>query len=122
LVPAIVGAALEVFKILNKSSALRDKVMANAFYFRQKMVETGFDIVPGETAIVPVMIYDEPLAVKMADALLKEGIYVIGFTYPVVPKGKARIRVQLSASHSMADLDKAIAAFVKVGKKMKVIR
>lgn len=122
LAPAIVGAALEALKILNESSELRDKVMENAVYFRRKMVEAGFDIVPGETAIVPVMIYDEPLAVKMADLLLEEGIYVIGFTYPVVPRGKARIRVQLSAAHSVDDLNKAVDAFVKVGKDLGVIK
>ena len=107
---------------MNKSSELCDKVMENAGYFREQMVEAGFDIVPGETAIVPVMLYQEPLAVKMANMLLKEGIYVIGFTYPVVPKGKARIRVQLSAAHSIDDLDKAIAAFIKIGKELGVIK
>ena len=122
LAPAIVGASLKSLEILSKSSELRDKVMQNAVYFRKKMIEAGFNIVSGETAIVPVMLYDEPLAVKMADMLLKEGIYVIGFTYPVVPKGKARIRVQLSAAHSLNDLDKAIRAFIKVGKELKVIK
>lgn len=122
LAPAIVGASLKSLEILSKSSELRDKVMQNAVYFRKKMIEAGFNIVSGETAIVPVMLYDEPLAVKMADMLLKEGIYVIGFTYPVVPKSKARIRVQLSAAHSLNDLDKAIRAFIKVGKELKVIK
>jgi glycine C-acetyltransferase len=122
LAPAIVGATLEALKILSRSSELRDKTMRNAAYFRKKMTEAGFDIVPGQTAIVPVMLYDEPLAVKMADMLLKEGIYVVGFTYPVVPKGKARIRVQLSAAHSVADLDKAVNAFVKVGKMLGIVR
>ncbi len=121
LAPAIVGAALKALDILSKSSKLRDKTMKNASYFRERMVVAGFDIVPGETAIVPVMLYEEPLTVKMANMLLKEGIYVIGFTYPVVPKGKARIRVQLSTAHSKNDLDKAIAAFVKVGKELKII-
>jgi glycine C-acetyltransferase len=96
--------------------------MDNAKYFRAKMEEAGFDITPGNTAIVPVMLYDEPLALKMADMLLQEGIYVIGFAYPVVPKGKARIRVQLSAAHEREHLDKAIAAFIKVGKELKVIK
>lgn len=122
LAPAIVGATLEALNILNESPKLRDRVMANAIRFRRKMVEAGFDILPGETAIVPVMLYDEPLAVKMADMLLNEGIYVIGFTYPVVPKGRARIRVQLSAAHSAADLDKAVAAFVKVGRILGIIK
>jgi len=122
LAPAIVGATLKVLDILSESSELRNKVMENAAYFRKKMIEAGFDIMPGQTAIVPVMLYEESLAVKIADSLLKEGIYVVGFTYPVVPKGKARIRVQLSASHSIKDLDKAINAFVKVGKELKVIK
>ncbi|HQB97968.1 MAG TPA: aminotransferase class I/II-fold pyridoxal phosphate-dependent enzyme, partial [Candidatus Cloacimonadota bacterium] len=91
-------------------------------YFRSKMIEAGFDIVPGNTAIVPVMLYDAPLAIKMADMLLKEGVYVIGFVYPVVPKGKARIRVQLSAAHSREDLDKTIAAFIKIGKELGLIK
>ena len=122
LAPAIVGAALKALDILSKSSELRDKTMGNASYFRERMVAAGFDIVPGQTAIVPVMLYDESLAVKMADTLLKEGIYVIGFTYRVVPKGKARIRVQLSAAHSANDLDKAINAFIKVGKELGIIK
>ncbi|HOF59825.1 MAG TPA: glycine C-acetyltransferase [Candidatus Cloacimonadota bacterium] len=119
--PAVVGASLKVIELLTGSSELRDKVWDNAVYFRQEMVKAGFDIVEGNTAIVPVMLYDEPLAMKMADMLLEEGIYVIGFVYPVVPKGKARIRVQLSAAHSRADLDKAIAAFKKTGKELKLI-
>lgn len=119
--PAVVGASLKVIELLTGSSELRDKVWDNAVYFRQEMVKAGFDIVEGNTAIVPVMLYDEPLAMKMADMLLKEGIYVIGFVYPVVPKGKARIRVQLSAAHSREDLDKAVAAFVKVGKELKLV-
>ena len=122
LAPAIVGATLKALDMLSESFVLRDKVMSNAFYFRKKMADAGFDIVAGETAIVPVMLYSEPLAVKMADMLLKEGIYVIGFTYPVVPKNKARIRVQLSAAHSIDDLNKAISAFVKVGKELGVIK
>ena len=121
LAPAIVGASLKVIEMLTGSSELRDKVWENAKYFRKEMIAAGFDIVEGNTAIVPVMLYDEPLAIKMADMLLKEGVYVIGFVYPVVPKGKARIRVQLSAAHSREDLDKTIAAFKKIGKELKLI-
>lgn len=119
--PSVVGASIKVIELLSESSELRDKVWENARYFRSEMIKAGFDIVEGNTAIVPVMLYDEPLAMKMADMLLKEGIYVIGFVYPVVPKGKARIRVQLSAAHSREDLDKAVAAFVKVGIELKLV-
>jgi glycine C-acetyltransferase len=119
--PAVVGASIKVIDMLSSSSEMREKVWNNATYFRQEMVKAGFDIVPGNTAIVPVMLYDEPLAMKVAEHLLAEGIYVIGFVYPVVPKGKARIRVQLSAAHEREDLDKAIAAFKKVGKELKLI-
>jgi len=122
LAPAIVGATLKVLELLSASTELRDKVWDNAKYFRSKMIEAGFDIVEGNTAIVPVMLYDAPLAIKMADMLLKEGVYVIGFVYPVVPKGKARIRVQLSAAHSHEDLDKTIAAFIKIGKELGLIK
>lgn len=121
LAPAIVGATMKVIELLSASTELKDKVWDNAIYFREKMLEAGFDIVPGNTAIVPVMLYDAPLAMKMADMLLKEGVYVIGFVYPVVPKGKARIRVQLSAAHSREDLDKTIAAFKKIGKELGLI-
>ncbi|MBM4236645.1 MAG: glycine C-acetyltransferase [Firmicutes bacterium] len=121
LAPAIVGGTLKVLEMLSESTYLQQKVRENAAYFRKKMIEAGFTIVPGDTAIVPVMLYDEPLALKMADLMLEEGIYVIGFAYPVVPKGKARIRVQLSAAHRMEDLEQAIAAFIKVGKKLAVI-
>lgn len=121
LAPAIAGGTLKVLEMLSASTTLQEKVMVNANYFRQKMLDAGFTIVPGDTAIVPVMLYSEPLALKMADLMLKEGIYVIGFAYPVVPKGKARIRVQLSAAHEKEDLDKAIEAFVKVGKELDVI-
>ena len=107
--------------MLSGSSQLRDRLWDNAKYFREEMTKAGFDIVEGNTAIVPVMLYDEPLAMKMADMLLDEGIYVIGFVYPVVPKGKARIRVQLSAAHNREDLDKAITAFKKVGKELNLI-
>lgn len=119
--PSVVGASIKVIEMLTQSPELREKVWENARYFRARMIEAGFDIVPGNTAIVPVMLYDEPLAMKMADLLLQEGIYVIGFVYPVVPKGKARIRVQLSAAHNREDLDQAIAAFQKVGKELKLI-
>ncbi|RLD62905.1 MAG: glycine C-acetyltransferase [Bacteroidetes bacterium] len=121
LAPAIVGATIKVIDMLEKSPELRNKTMENAKYFRSKMETAGFDLVKGDTAIVPVMIYDAPLAVKFADELLQEGVYVIGFVYPVVPKGKARIRVQLSAAHSKEDIDKAVAAFIKVGKELKII-
>lgn len=115
LPPAIVGATMKVIDMLNESMKLPKKLLFNAKYFREGMTDAGFVIVPGETAIVPVMLYDEPLAVKMSEMLLKKGIYVIGFSYPVVPRGKARIRVQLSAAHEKEDLDKAINAFVEVG-------
>ena len=121
LAPAIVGASNAVFDILNETTALRDKVMNNALYFRQKMTEAGFDIKPGIHPITPVMLYDAPLSQQFADKLLEEGIYVIGFFYPVVPKGQARIRVQLSAAHEQHHLDKAIAAFTKVGQELGVI-
>ncbi|MHC1692966.1 MAG: glycine C-acetyltransferase [Sphaerochaetaceae bacterium] len=114
LAPAIAGGTLKVLDLLEAGNPYRTTTIANARYFRQRMEEAGFDLVKGETAIVPVMLYDEVKAVKMADDLLKEGIYVIGFCYPVVPKGKARIRVQLSAVHTREQLDKAVAAFIKV--------
>ena len=121
LAPAVVGATMKVIDILTESSALIEKVMDNANYFRTEMEKAGFKLQPGNTAIVPVMLFDEPLALKMADMLLKEGIYVIGFAFPVVPRGKARIRVQLSAAHSREDVQKAINAFIKVGKELQVI-
>lgn len=121
LAPAIVGAATKVLDMLDTNTELRDRVMENAEYFRQKMKEKGFDIPDGDAAIVPVMLYDAPLSQKMAEMLMDEGIYVIGFFYPVVPKGKARIRVQLSAAHTREQLDQAIAAFAKVGKTLGVI-
>ena len=122
LAPGIVGAALKVLEMISESTALRDRVMDNAQYFREKMLEKGFDIPQGDAAIVPVMLYDAPLAQKMAEKMMDEGIYVIGFFYPVVPKGKARIRVQLSAAHTKEQLDKAVAAFEKVGRELGVIR
>ncbi len=121
LAPATVGATSKVIDILSESSDLPAKTMANAERFRSKMEAAGFDLVKGNTAIVPVMIYGEPLAVKFADELLKEGVYVIGFCYPVVPKGKARIRVQLSAAHTFNQIDKTVNAFTKVGKELKII-
>jgi len=121
LAPAIVGASIKVLDILQQSTALRDKLERNASYFREKMTEAGFDLLPGEHPIIPIMLYDAPLAQTFAAKLLEEGIYVIGFFYPVVPKSKARIRVQISAGHETEHLDKAIAAFTKVGKELKVI-
>ena len=121
LAPAIVGASLKVFEMLNRDTSLRDKLEWNTMYFRNKMEEAGFDLVGADAAIVPVMLYDAKLSQNMANMLIDEGIYVIGFFFPVVPIGKARIRVQLSASHDIEHLDKAIAAFTKVGKKLKVI-
>ena len=121
LAPAIVGASLKVFEMIDTDTSLRDKLEENTNYFRSKMDEAGFDLVGADAAIVPVMLYDAKLSQDMANALLKEGIYVIGFFFPVVPKEKARIRVQLSAAHSKEHLDKAIAAFIKVGKKLNVI-
>ena len=121
LAPSIVGASIAVFDMLSETTELRDKLEENTMYFREEMTKAGFDIKPGEHAIVPVMLYEAPLAQKMADALLEKGIYVIGFFYPVVPKGQARIRVQVSAGHEKHHLDKAIAAFTEVGKDLGVI-
>lgn len=121
LAPAIVGASIKVFEMLKNDHSLRNKLEENTKYFKKGMKEAGFDIIDGESAIVPVMLYDAQLSQTMADRLLEEGIYVIGFFFPVVPKGKARIRVQLSAAHSTEHLDKAIRAFVKVGKELEVI-
>ena len=121
LAPGIVGAATKVLEMLSKDTSLRDKVMENAQYFRSEMKAKGFDIPDGDAAIVPVMLYDAKLSQKMAERLMDEGIYVIGFFYPVVPKEKARIRVQLSAAHTKEHLDKASAAFEKVGKELGVI-
>ncbi|SFD46031.1 2-amino-3-ketobutyrate coenzyme A ligase [Algibacter lectus] len=121
LAPAIVGASLKVFEMLEKDTSLRDKLEENTKYFRSKMEAAGFDLVGADAAIVPVMLYDAKLSQDMANQLLDEGIYVIGFFYPVVPKDKARIRVQLSAAHTKAHIDKAVNAFIKVGKNLKVI-
>ena len=121
LAPAIVGASIKVFEMLESDTTLRDTLENNTNYFKKAMKEAGFDIVDGDSAIVPVMLYDAKLSQTMANMLLEEGIYVIGFFYPVVPKDKARIRVQLSAAHTKAHLDKAIQGFIKVGKKLDVI-
>ncbi len=121
LSPAIVGASIKVFEILEKDTTLRDKLEWNTNYFKEGMKKAGFDIIDGDSAIVPVMLYDAKLSQTMADELLKKGIYVIGFFFPVVPKEKARIRVQLSAAHSKEHLDKAINAFIEVGKALNVI-
>ncbi|MBX2952466.1 MAG: glycine C-acetyltransferase [Leadbetterella sp.] len=121
LAPGIVGAALKVLDMISNDTSLRDKVMDNADYFRKEMKALGFDIPDGDAAIVPVMLYDAKLSQKMAERLMDEGVYVIGFFYPVVPKGKARIRVQLSAAHTQEHLNKAISAFEKVGKELGVI-
>lgn len=121
LAPSIVGASIAVFDLLNETTALRDQLEWNVNYFKKGIKEAGLEIKDGESAIVPVMLYDAALSQQFADRLLEEGIYVIGFFYPVVPKGQARIRVQLSAAHEKTHLDKAIAAFAKVGKKLGVI-
>ncbi|MCA0933027.1 glycine C-acetyltransferase [Lutimonas saemankumensis] len=121
LAPSIVGASLKVFDMIESDTSLRDKLEENTNYFRSEMEKAGFDLVGADAAIVPVMLYDAKLSQDMANALLEEGIYVIGFFFPVVPRGKARIRVQLSAAHTKEHIDKAIAAFIKVGKAMKVI-
>jgi glycine C-acetyltransferase len=122
LAPPMVGAALATFKMLSRTTELRDKLEESTKYFREKMTEAGFDIVPGVHPIIPIMLGDAKLAHDMSRDLLGEGIYVIGFAYPVVPKGEARIRVQISAAHERAHLDKAIAAFSKIGKKYGVIK
>ena len=121
LAPAIVGASLKVFDLIEGDTQLIDKVQSNTAFFKSKMKAAGFDIVDGDSAIVPVMLYDAKLSQRMADELLKEGVYVIGFFYPVVPKEQARIRVQLSAAHTEKQLSKAVDAFIKVGKSLNVI-
>jgi len=121
LAPAIVGASLKVFDMISNNTSLRDKLEENTNYFRTQMQKAGFDLVGADAAIVPVMLYDAKLSQDMANALLEEGIYVIGFFFPVVPRDKARIRVQLSAAHTKEHLDKAINAFIKVGKQFGVI-
>ncbi|WP_338408884.1 glycine C-acetyltransferase [uncultured Flavobacterium sp.] len=121
LAPAIVGASIKVFELLEKDTSLRDTLEWNTNYFKKGIKEAGFDIVDGDSAIVPVMLYDAKLAQEMAEMLLEKGIYVIGFFFPVVPKDKARIRVQLSAAHTKEHIDKAISAFIEVGKALKIV-
>lgn len=121
LSPAIVGASIKVFDLLSSTTELRDKLESNTLYFKERIIKAGFDIKPGNSPIVPIMLYDAALSQKFADMLLDEGVYAIGFFYPVVAKGQARIRTQISAAHSIEDLDKAIAAFIKVGKALNVI-
>ena len=121
LAPAIAGATLRSLELIDECPELRDQIRKNTERFKTGVLEAGFKIVPGDTAIVPIMLYDEPLTVRMADRLLEEGIYVTGFSYPVVPKGRARIRVQLSAIHTVEDVDRAIDAFVRVGQELKTI-
>jgi glycine C-acetyltransferase len=122
LAPAIVGASIKVFDLLSQTTELRDKLEANTNYFKERIIAAGFDIKPGNSPIVPIMLYDASLSQKFANMLLDEGVYAVGFFYPVVAKGQARIRTQISAAHSIADLDKAIEAFIKVGKELEVIK
>ena len=122
LAPSIVGASIKVFELLSSTTELRDKLEENTLYFKEHIKAAGFDIKPGDSPIVPIMLYDAALSQKFANRLLEEGVYAVGFFYPVVAKGQARIRTQISAAHSKADLDKAIAAFVKVGKELEVIK
>jgi glycine C-acetyltransferase len=122
LAPSIVGASIEVFNMLSETTELRDKLEHNTTYFRTEMTKAGFDIKPGEHPIVPIMLYEAPLAQQFAEKLLEKGIYVIGFFFPVVPKGQARIRVQLSAAHEKHHLDQAIRAFTEVGKELGVLK
>jgi len=122
LPPPLVAASIKVFEMLSSSSALRDKVNGNALYFRKRMTDAGFDIKPGTHPIAPVMLYDAKLAQQFASDLLAEGIYVIGFFFPVVAQGQARIRTQMSAAHSHAQIDHAVEAFTKVGRKLGVLR
>ena len=122
LAPAITGASIKVLELLSSSTELRDKLERNTKFFREAMTQAGFNILPGEHAIVPVMLYDAPLAQKFAARMLEEGIYVVGFFYPVVPQGKARIRVQISAGHEQNHLERCVQAFIKVGKELAVIQ
>jgi glycine C-acetyltransferase len=121
LTPSLTAAGMAVFEMLSATTALRDKLMDNTRYFRSKLEKIGFDVLAGETAIVPVMLYDAKLASDFADEMLKEGIYVIGFSFPVVPKGQARIRTQISAAHETGHLDRAVDAFETVGKRLGVV-
>jgi glycine C-acetyltransferase len=122
LAPSITGASIEVFDLLSETTALRDKLEKNTKYFREEITRAGFEIKPGEHPIVPVMLYDAALAQDFADQLLQKGIYVIGFFFPVVPKGQARIRVQISAAHELSHLDRAIQAFSEIGKELGVLK
>jgi glycine C-acetyltransferase len=122
LPPMVVGAAIAVFDLLTETTELRDRLERNTRYFRQRMVEAGFDIKPGDHPIVPIMLYDAVLAHRFAQRMVEEGIYVVGFSYPVVPRGQARIRVQISAAHTQEHLDRALEAFVKVGREMGVLK
>jgi glycine C-acetyltransferase len=122
MAPPIVAASIAAIDLIKSEPQRLEKLRRNAKYFRAGMTKPGFDLVPGEHPIIPVMLYDAPLAKKMADLLLEEGLYVIAFSFPVVPQGKARIRTQISAAHETAHLDKALAAFEKVGKKLGVIK
>lgn len=122
LAPSIVGASIEVFNMLSETTELRDKLESNTMYFREKMTLAGFDIKPGDHPIVPIMLYEATVAQEFAERLLEKGIYVIGFFFPVVAKGKARIRVQISAAHQRHHLDKAIEAFTSVGKELGVLK
>lgn len=122
LAPAVVGASLRALELINETSDLRDKLQENTKHFRTKMEAAGFDILPGNHPITPVMLYDAVTAQKMASKLLEEGVYVIGFFYPVVPQGEARIRVQISAAHETAHIDQAVEAFIKVGKELDIIK
>ncbi|MGI9547075.1 MAG: glycine C-acetyltransferase [Flavobacteriaceae bacterium] len=121
LAPSIVGASIKVFELLEQDNSLRNKLAENTKYFKKGMIEAGFDIIEGDSAIVPVMLYDAKLSQEMAEKLLQKGIYVIGFFFPVVPKDKARIRVQLSAAHEKVHLDRAINAFIEIGKDLNII-
>ena len=121
LAPSIVGASIKVFDVLSRTTELRDRLEENTLYFKERIKAAGFDIKPGDSPIVPIMLYDAALSQQFANELLNEGVYAIGFFYPVVAKGQARIRTQISAAHSRKDLDKSIAAFIKVGKKLNVI-
>jgi len=122
LAPSIVGASIKVFDLLSSTTELRDKLEENTLYFKEHINAAGFDIKPGDSPIVPIMLYDAALSQKFANRLLEEGVYAVGFFYPVVAKGQARIRTQISAAHSKADLDKAISAFIKIGKELEVIK
>ncbi|MEN3026986.1 MAG: glycine C-acetyltransferase [Chlorobiota bacterium] len=122
LPPMVVGAAIAVFDLLSETTELRDRLERNTRFFRRRMLEAGFDIKPGDHPIVPIMLYDEVLAHRFARRMLEEGIYVVGFSYPVVPRGQARIRVQISAAHTQEQLERAVEAFVKVGREMGVLR